>query len=64
MCGIVGFTGSRAAAPILLNGLSMLEYRGYGADRVEKQVRVIREREDEQKRQRRMQRQRHSIGAR
>ena len=29
MCGIVGFTGSRAAAPILLNGLSMLEYRGY-----------------------------------
>ena len=29
MCGIVGFTGSRAAAPILLDGLSMLEYRGY-----------------------------------
>ena len=29
MCGIVGFTGRRAAAPILLNGLSMLEYRGY-----------------------------------
>ena len=29
MCGIVGFTGHRAAAPILLNGLSMLEYRGY-----------------------------------
>ena len=29
MCGIVGFTGRRAAAPILLDGLSMLEYRGY-----------------------------------
>ena len=29
MCGIVGFTGRRAAAPILLNGLSLLEYRGY-----------------------------------
>jgi hypothetical protein len=38
--------------------------RGYGADRVEEQVRAIREREAEQKRQRRMQRQRHSIGAR
>lgn len=29
MCGIVGFTGSREAAPILLDGLSKLEYRGY-----------------------------------
>ena len=29
MCGIVGFTGTRPAAPILLNGLSKLEYRGY-----------------------------------
>jgi glucosamine--fructose-6-phosphate aminotransferase (isomerizing) len=29
MCGIVGFTGSRQAAPILLEGLSRLEYRGY-----------------------------------
>lgn len=29
MCGIVGFTGSNQAAPILLDGLSKLEYRGY-----------------------------------
>ncbi len=29
MCGIVGFTGSQEAAPILLDGLSKLEYRGY-----------------------------------
>lgn len=29
MCGIVGFTGHRQAAPILLSGLSKLEYRGY-----------------------------------
>ncbi len=29
MCGIVGFTGSRQAAPILLEGLKRLEYRGY-----------------------------------
>ncbi len=29
MCGIVGFTGTRSAAPILLSGLSRLEYRGY-----------------------------------
>ena len=29
MCGIVGFTGQHQAAPILLDGLSRLEYRGY-----------------------------------
>ena len=29
MCGIVGFTGTSQAAPILLDGLSKLEYRGY-----------------------------------
>lgn len=27
MCGIVGYTGREAAAPIVLNGLSKLEYR-------------------------------------
>ncbi len=29
MCGIVGFVGKHQAAPILLEGLSKLEYRGY-----------------------------------
>ena len=29
MCGIVGFTGEQNAAPILLEGLKKLEYRGY-----------------------------------
>ncbi len=29
MCGIVGFSGRRQAAPILLEGLAKLEYRGY-----------------------------------
>ena len=30
MCGIVGVTGHRQAAPILLEGLAKLEYRGCG----------------------------------
>lgn len=29
MCGIVGYVGKNQAAPILLDGLSKLEYRGY-----------------------------------
>ena len=29
MCGIVGYIGTQQAAPILLDGLSKLEYRGY-----------------------------------
>lgn len=29
MCGIVGFTGNSQAAPVLLDGLAKLEYRGY-----------------------------------
>lgn len=29
MCGIVGFNGNQPAAPVLLEGLSKLEYRGY-----------------------------------
>ncbi len=47
MCGIVGFTGVHQAAPILLDGLSKLEYRGYDSSGLavrdgEKQPEVIR----------------------
>ena len=29
MCGIIGYTGQKAASPLLMEGLSSLEYRGY-----------------------------------
>ena len=29
MCGILGYSGSRQASPVLLDGLEKLEYRGY-----------------------------------
>ncbi len=34
MCGIVGYTGSREAYPVLLKGLKRLEYRGYDSSGV------------------------------
>ena len=34
MCGIVGYVGKNQAAPILLDGLSKLEYRGYDSSGV------------------------------
>ena len=29
MCGIVGYVGGQTASPLILEGLSRLEYRGY-----------------------------------
>ena len=29
MCGIVGYTGSQSATPVLVEGLTRMEYRGY-----------------------------------
>ena len=29
MCGIVGYIGERQASDVLINGLTLLEYRGY-----------------------------------
>jgi glucosamine--fructose-6-phosphate aminotransferase (isomerizing) len=34
MCGIVGYIGEKTAAPILINGLKKLEYRGYDSSGV------------------------------
>ena len=33
MCGIIGFVGNEPAAPILLDGLERMEYRGYDSRR-------------------------------
>ena len=48
MCGIVGFTGNSQAAPVLLDGLSKLEYRGYDSAGIavrdgESEIEVIKE---------------------
>jgi len=46
MCGIVGYVGKEPCAPILLDGLKRLEYRGYDsaglAVRSDKGIEVVR----------------------
>src|SRR5688572_25853530 len=46
MCGIVGYVGPQQCAPILLDGLRRLEYRGYDSAGLAlldgKQIRVVR----------------------
>ena len=47
MCGIIGFVGKKAALPVLLAGLSALEYRGYdsaGVALADDNVQVIKSR--------------------
>lgn len=45
MCGIVGYVGQKQAAPILLDGLSKLEYRGYDSAGIailnEDEIRIV-----------------------
>jgi glucosamine--fructose-6-phosphate aminotransferase (isomerizing) len=45
MCGIIGYTGDRDAAPLLLDGLQRLEYRGYDSAGIavlhEGEIRVV-----------------------
>ena len=41
MCGIVGFTGREQAAPILLDGLSKLEYRGYDIVKAKGRLKIL-----------------------
>lgn len=51
MCGIVGYVGKNQSAPILLNGLAKLEYRGYDSAGIAvrmviRQFRLLKQKED------------------